>query len=101
MLAGAQNFELRPEAGSRAQRVEGNDPRRRGVLLYTSGTTGQPKGVPEPPRVMAKRLDIWRDMFDCTSKDSMALVAPVASATGLLCKLLLPSALPCTVKVYR
>ena len=83
--AGEQRFEVRPPADARAQRVESNDPRRRGVLLYTSGTTGQPKGVPEPPRIMARRVDIWREKFDCTSKDSLALVAPVASATGLLC----------------
>lgn len=55
-----------------------------GVLNYTSGTTGRPKGVMASSQAMAMRNDAYQDALGYTPQDRVGVTIPVASATHKL-----------------
>ena len=69
----AHNIIGRPSSGRQA-----------GVLNYTSGTTGRPKGVMASSQAMTMRNDAYQDAFCYTPQDRVGVTVPVASATHKL-----------------
>lgn len=54
------------------------------VVLYTSGTTSKPKGVIHSLSTLKKASDNYIAASGLTSKDSIFLVSPLASVTGVV-----------------
>lgn len=66
------------------------DPARIAMILYTSGTTGSPKGVLIPRSAVAACLDGLIDAWDWTSADTLAHGLPLFHVHGLVLGLLGP-----------
>jgi acyl-CoA synthetase (AMP-forming)/AMP-acid ligase II len=58
-----------------------------GALLYTSGTTGRPKGALVQHAREAGAAEALRDILELTPEDTCAQVIPIAHAFGLSCML--------------
>jgi fatty-acyl-CoA synthase len=58
-----------------------------GALLYTSGTTGRPKGALVQHAREAGAAEALRDVLELTPEDTCAQVIPIAHAFGLSCML--------------
>jgi malonyl-CoA/methylmalonyl-CoA synthetase len=54
------------------------------IVLYTSGTTGPPKGVVLPRRAISSNLDALCDAWDWTSDDVLVHALPLFHAHGLV-----------------
>ncbi len=54
------------------------------VLMYTSGTTGRPKGAMITHRAMACSSQTYRDWIGLTAADRILAVAPLFHITGLM-----------------
>ncbi|HSC04178.1 MAG TPA: AMP-binding protein, partial [Solirubrobacteraceae bacterium] len=59
-------------------------------VMYTSGTTGPPKGVQIPRRAIASNLDALAEIWDWTAEDRVAQALPVFHVHGLILGLLGP-----------
>ena len=79
-------------------RVSGSDMM---VLLYTSGTTGQPKGVPVPVRALASFEAYMRLALDVRDDDVFWNMADPGWAYGMYYGILGPLALGKTLLFYR
>jgi malonyl-CoA/methylmalonyl-CoA synthetase len=60
------------------------------IIVYTSGTTGPPKGVVLPRRSLASNLDALSDAWDWTAEDVVAHGLPLFHVHGLILGVLGP-----------
>ena len=60
------------------------------IVVYTSGTTGPPKGVVLPRRALATNLDALADAWDWTGDDVVAHGLPLFHVHGLILGVLGP-----------
>src|SRR3954463_5730179 len=60
------------------------------IVVYTSGTTGPPKGVVLPRRAIATNLDALADAWAWTGKDVVAHALPLFHVHGLILGILGP-----------
>ena len=58
--------------------------------MYTSGTTGPPKGVQIPRRAVASNLDALAEIWEWTADDRLTHALPVFHVHGLVIGLLGP-----------
>ncbi|HEX6026743.1 MAG TPA: acyl-CoA synthetase [Solirubrobacter sp.] len=66
------------------------DPEAPAIIVYTSGTTGPPKGVVLPRRALATNLDALADAWDWTAEDTVAHGLPLFHVHGLILGMLGP-----------
>ncbi len=59
-------------------------------VMYTSGTTGPPKGVQIPRRALASNLDALAEIWQWTAEDRVAHALPVFHVHGLILGMLGP-----------
>jgi cyclohexanecarboxylate-CoA ligase len=59
-------------------------------LLYTSGTTGEPKGVMHTGNTLLNSVRYFEDRVRLTANDVVLMASPMAHQTGFLVGLLLP-----------
>jgi malonyl-CoA/methylmalonyl-CoA synthetase len=67
------------------------------VIVYTSGTTGPPKGVVLPRRAISSNLDALADAWEWTGNDVLAHALPLFHVHGLILGILGPLRLGGTV----
>ncbi len=60
------------------------DPERVALVVYTSGTTGRPKGVLLPARAIATNLDALAGAWAWTSQDRLVHALPIFHVHGLV-----------------
>jgi malonyl-CoA/methylmalonyl-CoA synthetase len=60
------------------------------LIVYTSGTTGAPKGAVMPRRAIASNLDALADAWDWTERDIVAHALPLFHVHGLVLGILGP-----------
>jgi malonyl-CoA/methylmalonyl-CoA synthetase len=60
------------------------------IVLYTSGTTGPPKGAAIPRRAIASNLDALAEVWEWTAEDLLAHALPLFHAHGLVLGVLGP-----------
>jgi malonyl-CoA/methylmalonyl-CoA synthetase len=73
------------------------DPETPAVVVYTSGTTGPPKGAVLPRRAIASNLDALADAWQWTGDDVLAQALPLFHVHGLILGVLGPLRLGGTV----
>jgi malonyl-CoA/methylmalonyl-CoA synthetase len=66
------------------------DPEDTAFVMYTSGTTGPPKGVQIPRRAVASNLDALAEIWRWTAEDRLTHALPVFHVHGLVIGLLGP-----------
>jgi malonyl-CoA/methylmalonyl-CoA synthetase len=78
--------QLRIDVASRANRFAADDGAAEApaLILYTSGTTGAPKGVVLPRRAIASNLDALADAWTWRRDDVLAHALPLFHAHGLV-----------------
>ena len=64
-----------------------NDPESIGVIMFTSGTTGKPKGAMLSHRNMMQSILSYVDLLHLDSKEVAVLPIPAFHITGLICVL--------------
>ena len=83
---GATDFEAALAAfGGRAPPLLEVDGEEVGMLLYTSGTTGEPKGVMLRHSSMAFSSQVIRDWCGLGSRTNILAIAPLFHVTGVIC----------------
>jgi len=65
-------------------------------ILYTSGTTGEPKGVMHTSNTLFSNLDPYAERLHLSDKDVVLMASPMAHQTGFMYGLMMPIALGCT-----
>lgn len=60
------------------------------LILYTSGTTADPKGVVHCPRALLAEVASMRQAWELTAEDTMLMASPITHITGMLQGLLVP-----------
>ncbi len=85
----ARRFEDEPgaEAILRERRPDPNAPTE---LLYTSGTTGEPKGVLHSPNTLLAALRPFARRLGLSQRDVILMASPMAHQTGFLYGLVMP-----------
>jgi acyl-CoA synthetase len=73
------------------------DPNDTKVVLYTSGTTGNPKAVRHSHNTLAKALDNGVDAWELGKNDMMLMPSPVTHVTGYVNGIELPFFTECKV----
>jgi malonyl-CoA/methylmalonyl-CoA synthetase len=66
------------------------DPETPALIVYTSGTTGPPKGVVVPRRAIASTLDALEDAWQWTAEDVLVHALPLFHVHGLILGILGP-----------
>lgn len=66
-------------------------------ILYTSGTTGEPKGVMHTSNTLFSNVRPYADRLHLTSDDTILMASPVAHQTGFLYGVMMPVYLGTTV----
>lgn len=66
------------------------------VVLFTSGSSGRPKGVLHTHRALAHKARLMASVHGVTSADAVLMPAPLAHVSGLLNGVLLPGVVPMT-----
>lgn len=59
-------------------------------ILYTSGTTGEPKGVVHISNTLLSNVQAFSDRLHLTSNDKVLMASPVAHQTGFMYGILMP-----------
>src|SRR5690606_1775687 len=59
-------------------------------ILYTSGTTGEPKGVMHSSNTLFSNVRPYADRLHLTSDDTILMASPVAHQTGFLYGIMMP-----------
>lgn len=89
VLAGLRRIAV--DATARAEPVaEAADPNATALIVYTSGTTGPPKGVVLPRRALAANLDALAEAWAWTADDVVAQALPLFHVHGLVLGVLGP-----------
>jgi cyclohexanecarboxylate-CoA ligase len=70
------------------------DPKARAAILFTSGTSGAPKGVIHTQATLAYKAQQMASVHECTPDDSVLMPAPAAHISGLLNGITLPGVVP-------
>ncbi|MCE2509566.1 MAG: AMP-binding protein [Alphaproteobacteria bacterium] len=66
------------------------------LLMYTSGTTGQPKGAMHTANTLVAGVKTYAELLELTEKDVVLMPSPFAHLTGFLYGLMLPVYLKAT-----
>jgi malonyl-CoA/methylmalonyl-CoA synthetase len=66
------------------------EPEQTAIVLYTSGTTGPPKGVMLPRRAIVSNLDALAEVWQWTGRDRLAHALPLFHVHGLVLGILGP-----------
>ena len=66
-------------------------------LLYTSGTTGEPKGVMHTANTLLSNIYPFRERLGLTDKDIVLMASPLAHQSGFIYGILMPVVLGSTV----
>ncbi|GAB2750353.1 acyl-CoA synthetase [Salinifilum aidingensis] len=82
-LAGIPRHEVDPRAESWVERPE-PDGEAPALIVYTSGTTGAPKGVVLPRRAVRANLDALAEAWQWTERDVLAHALPLFHVHGLI-----------------
>jgi malonyl-CoA/methylmalonyl-CoA synthetase len=82
--------EVTPGASSRVQPPTAHDPDATGLIVYTSGTTGRPKGALMPRRAIATNLDALAEIWAWTDADVLVHGLPLFHVHGLVIGILGP-----------
>ena len=59
-------------------------------ILYTSGTTGEPKGVMHTSNTLFSNVRPYADRLHLTSEDNVLMASPLAHQTGFLYGIMMP-----------
>ncbi|MCO1580662.1 acyl-CoA synthetase [Crossiella sp. SN42] len=92
-LAALPRIEVDPVALAKTPRVQlpaEPGPEAPALIVYTSGTTGPPKGVVLPRRALASNLDALAEAWDWTSADVLVHGLPLFHVHGLILGILGP-----------
>jgi malonyl-CoA/methylmalonyl-CoA synthetase len=89
-LAALPRLDVDPEAASDAGLPPEADAEAPAVIVYTSGTTGPPKGVVLPRRAIASNLDALADAWEWTADDVVVHGLPLFHVHGLIIGVLGP-----------
>jgi len=81
------NIELTGQPGTLPEGADAESP---ALIVYTSGTTGPPKGVVLPRRAIATTLDALEDAWQWTSDDVLVHALPLFHVHGLILGILGP-----------
>lgn len=81
------DFDAERASISRDDRLGPNDVMQ---LVYTSGTTGEPKGVMHTPNTLFSNLAPFAERLKITANDVIMMASPMAHQTGFMYGLLLP-----------
>lgn len=65
------------------------------ILMYTSGTTGQPKGVMHTHNTLIGNIHKFAERVELGSSDTVLMASPLAHLTGFLYGLMMPVVLGC------
>jgi malonyl-CoA/methylmalonyl-CoA synthetase len=82
-LAGIPRIEVDPAARAPLP-ASPSDPESIALIVYTSGTTGPPKGVLLPRRALAANLDALADAWAWTAADRLVHALPIFHVHGLI-----------------
>jgi cyclohexanecarboxylate-CoA ligase len=66
-------------------------------LLYTSGTTGEPKGVMHTANTMLSNIYPFRERLGLSGKDIVLMASPLAHQSGFIYGIMMPIVLQSTV----
>ncbi|MFI1221085.1 MULTISPECIES: acyl-CoA synthetase [unclassified Streptomyces] len=77
-------------SGYAAEEADGADPEAPALIVYTSGTTGPPKGAVLPRRAIAASLDALEDAWGWTGDDVLVHALPLFHVHGLILGVLGP-----------
>lgn len=72
----------------------GATPESRAVVLFTSGSSGRPKGVLHTHRALAHKTRLMAGVHGLGPSDAVLMPAPLAHVSGLLNGVLLPGVVP-------
>src|SRR5690349_6653468 len=91
-LAALERIDVDPSARGDAAALDGaaGDDEAPAVIVYTSGTTGPPKGAVLPRRAIASNLDALADAWEWTADDVLAHGLPLFHVHGLVIGVLGP-----------
>jgi malonyl-CoA/methylmalonyl-CoA synthetase len=97
-LAGVRRVDVDVDARADASELPTeHEPEAPAVIVYTSGTTGPPKGAVLPRRAIASNLDALADAWAWTGDDVLAHALPLFHVHGLILGVLGPLRLGGTV----
>jgi len=65
------------------------------ILMYTSGTTGQPKGVMHTHNTLISNIHKFAERVELNADDTVLMASPLAHLTGFLYGLMMPVVLGC------
>jgi len=100
--AGPAQFEAALEAADPRSLDSGaDDPNRPACILYTSGTTGDPKGVVLSHRNLAANCEAMRQVLDVVPEDVFMAALPLFHSYGMTTAMILPLFCGCKIALLR
>jgi acyl-coenzyme A synthetase/AMP-(fatty) acid ligase len=69
------------------------------IVLFTSGSTGLPKGVCHSLQNLIHSAHLFQQHFDISQKDQLLNLAPLSTMSGLRCSMFLPLLAGCDVNL--